>query len=381
MAKANMTQAKSKHRRAQATPTAVSPPERFFIKDLGDEAPSFQTMQSLFTRAAAVHAKRPWSEMEEDNLVAVEHPATREACFCSVMGSAGEARVIQVYIGEESYFWFHKVHAGGNVSLGDYLANQYSVFVHFVSPGELAPPDRELAKNMKHPLARGTEVPFFRTIRPGYHPWFVTENEARILAGGLEAILVASEALSKNPHADLWSEEDVYPLVQLYGEPGDHWEYNLKAVAAPIQTPRIPKLADLDQPRIQSILDRRFPSAGILEVDHFYDSASIGGKHERKACTRVAMAIDSKTGFAFPPQIGAPEESTGNMLQRVVLAAIEAKRALPVQIHVLDREFKILLDPLAELLGFSVKVRDALPALQFAREAIQGMLGGMGALP
>jgi hypothetical protein len=378
MAKVNMTQAKSKHRRTPATPTSASPPERFFVKDLGDEAPSFQTMQSLFTRAAAVHARRPWREMEEDNLVVVEHPATREACFCSVMGSAGEARAIQVYIGAESYFWFRKLHADGNVSLGEYLANQYSVFVHFVNPGELAPPDRELAKSMKHPLARGTEVPFFRTIRPGYHPWFVTENEARILAAGLEGVLVASEALSKNPRADLWSEENIFPLVQLYGGQGDHWEYNLKAVAAPIETPRMPKPGDLDQPRIQSILNRRFPSADILEVDHFFDAASIGGKHERKACMRVAMAIESKSGFAFPPQVGAPEESTGKMLQQVVLAAIEAKRALPAQIHVLDREFKILLDPLAELLGFSVNVRDELPALQFARDAIQEMLGGMG---
>jgi hypothetical protein len=138
----------------------------------------------------------------------------------------------------------------------------------------------------------------------------------------------------------------------------------------------MPKLLDLDQRSIQSILDLRYPSAGILEVDHFYSAAMIGAKHERKACLRIALAIDSKSAMAFPPQVGAPEESTGNMLQKVVLEAIEAKGALPVEIHVLSREFKIVLDPLAEILGFRVKVRDSLPALQFARSEMQGLLGG-----
>jgi len=51
---------------------------------------------------------------------------------------------------------------------------------------------------------------------------------------------------------------------------------------------------------------------------------------------------------------------------------------LPVAIHVIDREFKILLDPLAEALRFQIKVTDSLPALQFARSEMEAMLGGRG---
>jgi uncharacterized protein DUF6930 len=374
-----MSQAKTKHRETKPQPPAGPPPERFFQKDLpGEEAPSFQTMQSLFIRAADVHTSRPWNNMEEDQLVVVEHPASHAPCYCSVMGSLGEARAVQVYIGEESYFWFRKLQAGVDASLGDFFANQHSLFVHFVNPGDLTPPDRELAKSMKHSLAKGTEVPLFRTIRPGYHPWFITESEARILAAGLEAVLVVCNVLSKEHSANLWSEEGIYPLIQLYGERGDHWEYTIKSAAAPAETARMPKLPDLDQHRIQSILDQGLPSAGTLEVDHFHGAGMIGAKHERKACFRIALAIDSKTGFAFPPEVGAPEASTGDLLQRVILRAIAAKHALPLEIHVSNHDFKILLEPLAQALGVQVKVRKSLQALEFAKSEMQSMFGDPG---
>jgi hypothetical protein len=45
---------------------------------------------------------------------------------------------------------------------------------------------------------------------------------------------------------------------------------------------------------------------------------------------------------------------------------------------VLNREYKILLDPLAESLGFRIKVQDSLPALSFAKTEIEAMLTGGG---
>jgi hypothetical protein len=110
----------------------------------------------------------------------------------------------------------------------------------------------------------------------------------------------------------------------------------------------MPRLPNLDQHRIQSIFGRGLRSAGTLEVDHFHGAGTIGAKHERKACFRIALAIDSKTGFGFPPEVGAPETS------------------------------KILLAPLAQALGVQVKVRKSLQALEFAKSEMQSMLGDPG---
>jgi hypothetical protein len=374
MSKVKTTGPKSAPRRTKQ-PAPTSPPERFFQKELGEEAPLFETMQALFVRAVALQARAPWNEMEEDNLVVVEHPITKQALYVSVMGAAGEARAVQVYVGTESYFWFLGIRSREPATLGDYLANQNGIFVSYSNPGELAPADRLLAKSMNRSLTRGIELPQFRTIRPGYHPWFVTESEAQTLAAGLEGVLVTCEARSKNPDLDLWNLEDVYPFVQFKGQSGEESLYSFTSVAAPVETPRMPVLPVLDQRRIQKALDRNYPSSGTIEVDHFYNAARIGGKHQRKACTRIALAIDATTIMAFPPVVSSPEDSTGDMLQQVILGAIEAQCAIPAEIHVRDPEFKILIAPLAKELGFDIKVRDILPALDFARREMEAMLG------
>ena len=111
-----------------------------------------------------------------------------------------------------------------------------------------------------------------------------------------------------------------------------------------------------DTKRIQTIIDHKLPSKGILEVDHFYTLSMIGEKHTRKACMRIALAIEAKTALALPPQVSTPEESTGDILQRLVLGAIEASGAIPSKIYVRDREYKSLLAPLARALDFEIAI-------------------------
>lgn len=373
-----MPQAKSKHRRTTPKVQAIpSRPERFFQKELaGEEAPCFQTMKTLFLRAGEIYKRQPWKQMEEDELIAFEHPASGQHCYSSVIGALGRAQAVQVLLGEEGYFWFHRIQTALDdpADLGEFLAGQSTVFVHYLSPRHLERPDREIAKCMGHPLTTDTAVPIFRTVRPGYHPWFVTESEARTLSQGLASVLAICEVWSEHLDNNFWSQEGVYPLVRLSGDKGDLFEYDVSSTTAPSRTGKHLKLPELDLRKIESILNRRLPSEGILEVDHFLGSATVGAKYERKACLRVAMAIDAKTAFAYRPQVGAPKDSTGEMLQHVVLNAIEAKRALPREIHVLQAEFKILLGPLSGALACPVKVRESLPALEFAKEALNSMM-------
>jgi len=89
---------------------------------------------------------------------------------------------------------------------------------------------------------------------------------------------------------------------------------------------------------------------------------------------RIAFAIEAQTALALPPELGTPEESTGEILQRLILGAIEASGAIPSKIHVRDREFKSLLAPLARALGFEIAVKESLPALDFAKSEMQAML-------
>src|SRR5690349_16841797 len=115
-----------RHPKSRRKAAASAPPDRFFEKELaGEQAPSFDTMQLLFARAAELLSRSPWDLLEEDDLVMFEEPDTSETCFCSVMGAGGQSMTIQIYIGPGSYFWFQKLHGGEPTTIGDYFARQH----------------------------------------------------------------------------------------------------------------------------------------------------------------------------------------------------------------------------------------------------------------
>ncbi len=337
-------------------------------------------MQTLYDLATDLFARHPWNLVAEDELVLVEEAASKELCFCSVMGALGEVRSLHVYLGSEGYRFFKKLQSGEPMTVGEFFAAQRAVYVELVRLGELTAPDRELLKIMGHPLKRGTLAPIFRSIRPGYHPWYVTEGEARILAECQRALITICNLLKTNPALYYWDKESVYPMLSRRGEEGNEQEYRIRLVDAPDFTLPMPNLATLDEARIQRIRDSRYPFQGVLEVDHFYGAGMIGENNQRKACFRVGLAIDAKSGFAYPPEVSLPASSTGEGLTRVVLQAIESACALPREVHVRGGEFKVLLEPLAQALGFSVRVMKSLPALDFAKKQLLKMMGDQGPL-
>ena len=364
-----------KHARPKQSASFSDTPSRFFERELaGEDAPSLQSMRALYEHATRIHMRLPWNHLEEDNLIVFEEPSLKQQCYCSVMGSLGEMHMIQVYIGPSSYFWFRKVHEGQPVTAADFYAYQHSIFVQYLPIREVDSPDRDLLQVMHHPLAKGTVAPVFRTIRPGYYPWFVTENESQILATALECVLSVCDLMDKDPDLDLWDLPDVYPLVTL-GEAVDRRrKYIVGEVKAPLRSLTMPEPVAPDAKRIQAIIDRKLPSGLALEVDHFYTPGMIGEKHSRKACVRVALAIEAKSALALAPEVGPPDLSTGEILQRVILSAIEASGAIPSKIYVRDREYKALLAPVARALGFEITVKKSLPALDFAKSEMETMM-------
>jgi hypothetical protein len=360
----------------------VSKPARFFEKELvGEEPPSFATMQTLYNLARELFGRHPWDLLTEDELVLVEGAASQELCFCSVLGALGQVRALHVYIGPEGYRFFQRLQSGEKMTVGEFFAAQRSVYVEFVRLSELTAVDRGLLKVMGHLLKRGTLAPIFRSNRPGHHPWYVTEGEARMLAECQRALIAICDIRKAKPALDFWEKESVYPMMSRRAEEGNEAKYEIHLVDAPSFPLPMPNFATLDEARIHRIRDSGYPFQGVLEVDHFYGTGMIGEKNQRKSCLRMGLAIDAQSGFAYPPEVSSPEPSTGDVLMRVTLRAIESACALPREVHVRGGEFKLLLEPFAQALGFSVRAMKSLPALDFAKCQLLEMMGDPWPLP
>ncbi len=365
----------SKRRAKSVTAT----PDHFFEKELsGEIPPSFATMGVLYELAARLYGLHPWRVLEETDLVLTRDPVTGETCYCSVMGVLGEVLAMHAYIGTESYRLFRKLTAEEDADPGEFFATQRAVYVQFVPGNELEAPDRKMLAAFGHPRGANLASPIFRAIRPGFHPWHVTEEEGRLLAECMSAVIMICSAVSTKPDMKFWDLPDTYPMVSWADEKKGKPQCQVAAVKVPL--PPEPQLSPVpvDAEQLRQLRNRDYAIRGVLEVDHFLSNAVVGGKDERKACMPMVLVVDADTGMVLPTEVPPPGTSPAEALAEGIVRAIEASRAMPREIRVKSREFKDCLAPMAELCGFTIKVARSLPELTRAKEHLLRMLAGGG---
>jgi hypothetical protein len=349
----------------------------FFSKQLEREQPLAEaTARRLYQLSLALATLKPWNFVGDGEIFLVEDPVSEQTCYCSIMGALGEVLSLHVYIGPDSYRLLRKVLAGKKVSPGEFFAAHRGVSVEFVHAPELTPADRVLLKHFKHPLGNRMMAPIFRALRPGYHPWYVAEPEAVLLARCMEAALVLCDVLLRNPDADYWQQDDVFPLVAPKDDDGPRQSFKLIQVRAPVPqaAPLVPP--PLDEARLARILANDYSQQGAVEADYFYTRGVIGEAHQRKAILPMALVTDAESGFLFKPEMGTPAQSQGETLICAVMSAIESGRRMPREIRVRQSEFKTLLEPLAGRLGIAVIVAKSLPEIDRAKKAFLAMMEG-----
>jgi hypothetical protein len=363
----------------QRANSASGNPDRFFGKELlGETPPSFSTMERLYGLAAKLYALSPWHVLDESELVLIRDSATGETCYCSVMGALGEVLAVHAYIGMESYRLFRKIAAGEITGAGEFFAAQHSVYVEFVPRADLDGQDRKLLTALGHPVRAAKASPIFRAIRPGFHPWYVTEEEGQLLAECMRAVILICSAVSVQADLKYWDRADTYPMVSRVDGEGGEARYHIELVEAtlPSEPPLSPVRLGAEQ--LRQLRDRDHAVRGVMELDYFSSGAMIGKKNERKACVHIALAVDADRGIVFPPELAPPGVSVGDALVMAIMKAIETTRALPREVRVQSREFKDCLNPISEACGFPIKVVGSLPALAEARGQLLRMLGGPG---
>ena len=351
----------------------------FFKKQLAGESPlTFRTAKHLFELATTLLTVRPWQFLNDQDLVLLKNPLSNEFCFCSVMGALGEVISLHAYAGDESYRFFKKMAAGGPISIGEFYGSLRGVYVEFVGLSQLTPPDRELARAFGHPLKRGSKPPIFRALRPGYYPWYVTEEEGIVLDECIQAVLDFCEHMKDDPQ-DYWKKAGIYPSMVPMQTDQDRKRFGVEMAKVPESPAAVPVPVKLDQNRVREVLDRKHPTRGIFETEHFYGGGMMGKSQERKACVRMCLVADANTGFVFPPELGTPERLTSEMMATALINAIEVAGYLPSEIRVNCHQCKMFLEPLEREFRLKVTTVKHLPALQEAKEQLLTMMGDPGA--
>jgi hypothetical protein len=355
--------------------SAPVPPERCFVKELaGENPPFFPAMERLYRLASDLYGLRPWRVLDEDNLIAVRDSVTGELCYCSVMGALGEVLSMHAYIGTEGLRQFRRIAAEEIADPGEFFASTHCVYVEFVPRSELLRQDRELLTTLGHPKGRGMASPIFRTMRPGFLPWFVTEEEARTLAECIRAVIVLCAAVASQESVKFWKLADTYPMVTRTEGAEPRYHVEMFHSILPPEAPVVPvRLAE------ETLLAARahdYAVRGVMELDITYSGAAIGKKGERNAFASIAIAVDAETGMVLAPEVTDSSVPAGDALAKVFLKAIQTSWTLPKEVRVRNQKLKDSLATLMESFGVTVRVASRLPASDEARSHLLGFLGG-----
>jgi hypothetical protein len=350
-------------------------PDRWFVKELsGENPPSFSALQTLYELASDLYGLRPWRLLDESELILVRDRASGEICYCSVMGALGEVLAMQAYIGAQGYRQFRRLADEEITDPGEFFASQHSVSVEFVPRAELDGEDRKLLSALGHPVGKGLASPIFRTIRPGFHPWFVTQEEAETLAECIRAVIAVCCAVAEEANVSFWDKPETYPMVTPVEE--DEHQYQIRSMkpVVPGEPPVI--LSQLNEESIRQLRGQDYAVRGVMELDRLFSPAVVGKKNERKACVCLALAVDADSGMVYPPELTTSSVAAGDAMAKACIKAIQTSRIMPRKIHVRSRGLKESLAPLSMLLGVPIGVAGELRAMDEAQSHLLRMLAG-----
>jgi hypothetical protein len=311
----------------------------YFAAQLPGEDPLQQgTGERLCRAARLVEQAAPWTWTPLSPIVAIQHAPGAEPDF---LAFRPEERAVCLYPGLRGLSWLHDLqHAAAESRRRLLLTSREAIEVHFDPPFPADPRDLPLLDD----CWRGPGGPIFRSVRPGYWPWFVNEPEALRLAACLEAL---ASLPSSFPEA-----ASGLPFLQrdASGRWAAHWREVRLRPAQPAAAP------PLDAPA--------GPRAGSLCVGDRILPGEIDSATRRPAVLHVVAAVEAGTGDPYPLHLRPPGERWSTAVRRVVAQAIQARAAVPECVLAPDPGWAHALQSLACAAGFAVQLAGPLPELE-----------------
>lgn len=339
---------------------------------INDKPPSIQEWKDLYDAAVEFKKIECWNWMWDSDIFGVQNPANGEIGYCCVMGRAGQHFALAVYLGTEGLDGYLKIQSGEiSSSSPDALYVQKCLMASFDDRKFLRERDFQVIKTLGLKFRGRKSWPLFRSYRSGYHPWYLTSEEAKYLTVALHRAIDVSSRFKKDKDLLTPSEENCY-LVRVPEGEGESLKWRDKwlkprplekteVVAEPIDDARLEK--------IKKIAPRR---QGIWESDVFYFPGAVN-EGERPYYPHAILWVDHYSGFILDCDLAKPTEWMSEFPEQFLKLA-ENVKSLPQEILVKKEETFKLLKPIASRLGIKLRNVKRLVALEEAQAGMSEFL-------
>jgi len=355
--------------------------------------------RALYDKANAFREIACWKWMSDADVFGVQNPNNDEIGYCCVLGEMGEVFGLVVYLGGEGLEIHNKIQSGRlHPDSAELRYGQKCLTLRFSNRGDLDKTELATAKKLGYNFKGRNVWPQFRSMRPGYCPWHLTENEANFLTECLEqARLVAvrlkdrtlrldppkknhylvrvprrdtsvgsadrtsntATAEPSSPGARGMTFPDVAPIDLCWR---DEWR-----PTAPLRRITLPTYP-IDDVRLRRIKNTCHGGDGIWEIDAFYTPSPIAGE-DRPYFPYAFLCVDHDSGMILDTTLAEPSKWPSDF-PNALLKIFESTHILPSTLWLGNGPLVELIEPLANRLGIEVMAAKKLPSLADAKREL-----------
>lgn len=267
--------------------------------------PSLEQWSALYAAAQSLNALAPWRALWDTDILTLRLPGREEPVFCSVMGQAGESLGIGIYQGYDAFARLTRMLEPGNGTPPEMLMLEQEYLVcYFGDREELDSRDREAIRELGLKFRGRNQWIFFRSIKPGRFPWYITGGEAELLAESLRNVEALCRCfLEGRLKPDFQGGET---LVRSYSPEEKLW-VNAVAPMPPIQCPVY--VLELTDELLLARLKKQRKTRTHIELDAFYLPMPVQESRELPLrAAGMAMLADRDSGMILDQRMISPEK-------------------------------------------------------------------------
>ena len=323
--------------------------------------------EKVLAKAKWFHKLKPWERLDDANILAVEDPVTGEKLFCSVLGAAGEAFGLAVYIGETGYLNLYDILNNRESSL-EAMMNQRCLLLSFEDKTDLDKADYNHIRTYSIPFRGRKSWPQFRSYKPGFYPWMMTNEEARLMKLALNQIIaIYEEAEIELEMPDMVLEKKV--LARIPKKDKDEIVYQtqiLDLAGYPEEKEVSLALSELDLKRI-----RKLKVIKGLTIEFSMDHVIMPTKenpNKRAVLPLLVIAADHDEGLVMYENL-QQEHYDVYFPQMQLVKAFQTLKGIPEKV-IMNKRSAQLLKPVIDKLALHVEINEHLPVVQEVLEEL-----------
>ncbi len=333
---------------------------------------SLDIWKELYSAADLFQGARPWETFDDTDIIGVYDSETGETSYGVCMGQAGMLFGLVLYRGVRGYDAYRRMAEGLVTDEMEFAAVQDCVKLELGARSDLEKEDLAVIKKLFLTYRGDNAWPQFRSMEPGYAPWFLTEREAMHLSEALIAVVSHFDGVHNGeiPRFAPPGMCFVYEPV-----PGDEDTFLARMEPIPASLPENDAPVTVDPARIAAIRAASPRPDTPWEVDSWFHLTPVDDA-PRPYFPRLGVVCQQQSGMVYGIDMKPPDRSPQEVMTLAICTVIQNRGLLPSVIYVRTALLASALAPLAQALGISILQRAGLPAIDEFKNHLRGGFAG-----